>query len=115
MNILNQAGLVTMTLLLFGAHSWADTVSLPLTDDAFVLGVRPTANYGAWDDIFVTSYGPKHGLVRFDAASLRTPALSVSMPLRRHGMSPVLPGIINLLPKPLQQRSSIWPSPMRDR
>jgi len=70
MSTFKHGGLVGMTLLLFGAQAWADTVSLPLTDDAFILGTRPTANYGAWDDIFVTSYGPKQGLVRFDAASI---------------------------------------------
>jgi len=65
-----QAGLVAAAGLLFCASAWAETVSLPLTDDAFVLGLRPTTNYGAWDDIFVTSYGPKQGLVRFDDASI---------------------------------------------
>jgi hypothetical protein len=70
MNTLKQVSLVAVTLLLLSAHVWAETVSLPLTDDTFILGIRPTANYGAWDDIFVTSYGPKQGLVRFDAASI---------------------------------------------
>ncbi|MGI9224241.1 MAG: DNRLRE domain-containing protein [Woeseiaceae bacterium] len=70
MNILGQTGSAAMALFLCSVHGWADTVSLPLTDDAFTLGTRPTANYGAWDDIFVTSYGPKQGLIRFDAASI---------------------------------------------
>jgi hypothetical protein len=70
MSTLRQVSLVAVTFLLLSAQVWAETVSLPLTDDAFVIGVRPAANYGAWDDIVVTSYGPKQGLVRFDAASL---------------------------------------------
>jgi hypothetical protein len=41
-----------------------------LTDDAYIHGLRPTSAYGTRDDIFVTSYGPKQGLVRFDAASI---------------------------------------------
>jgi hypothetical protein len=62
--------LAAITLLLIGAHGWADTVPLPLTDDAYIHGIRPTSAYGTRDDIFVTSYGPKQVLVRFDAASL---------------------------------------------
>jgi len=70
MEFRRKSGLAAASLLLFCASGWADTISLPLTDDAFILGVRPTTNYGTWDDIFVTSYGPKQGLVRFDAASI---------------------------------------------
>jgi len=65
-----QTGLATIALLLFCSSGWTDTVSLPLTDDAYIHGLRPTSNYGTQDVIFVTSYGPKQGLVRFDAASI---------------------------------------------
>ena len=70
MNILRQSGSIAVSLFLLSAPGWADTISLPVTDDSFIIGARPSANYGAWDDIFVTSYGPKQGLVGFDAASL---------------------------------------------
>ena len=50
--------------------AWADTVELPLTDDAFVNGTKPDVNTGTWANIVVHNFGPKYGLVRFDAASI---------------------------------------------
>lgn len=69
MNTANKA-VLSLAIGLLSTAVLADTTSLPMTDDAFILGLRPTANYGDWDDIFVTSYGPKQGLVRFDGASI---------------------------------------------
>jgi hypothetical protein len=49
---------------------WADTVELPLTDDAYINANKPDLNTGTWEWIVVHRYGPKYGLVRFDAASI---------------------------------------------
>ena len=65
-----QTGLVAAALLLSCANTWADTISLPLTDDSFTNGVKPSSEYGLRDDISIHSYGPRQGLVRFDGASL---------------------------------------------
>ena len=70
MGFSKQFGMVAASLLLFCANGWADTISLPLTDDGYIHGLRPTGAYSTRADIFVTSYGPKQGLVRFDSASL---------------------------------------------
>jgi hypothetical protein len=56
--------------LLCASGAWADTVELPLTDDAWIDGYNPTWNYGDAGEILVTKWGPRYGLVRFDAASL---------------------------------------------
>ena len=70
MRFRKQTILAAITLLLIGAHGWADTNSLPLTDDAHINGNAPDLNVGANADLFVHNYGPKHTLVRFDAASI---------------------------------------------
>lgn len=70
MRVSKHTGLAAALLLMFCVSGWADTISLTLTDDAYIHGLRPTSVYGLQDDFFVTSYGPKQGLVRFDAASI---------------------------------------------
>jgi hypothetical protein len=60
------AGIVACTT----SVAWAETVELPLTDDAFVNAIKPDLRTGTWERIVVHTYGPKHGLVRFDAASI---------------------------------------------
>ena len=70
MEFRRKTGLAAASLLLFCMNGWADTISLPLTDDSFTNGVKPRSEYGLRDDISIHSYGPRQGLVRFDGASL---------------------------------------------
>ena len=49
--------------------------SLPLTDDAWINGNRPGSNFGLETEIFVHNYGPKYGLVRFDAGEVAGKAI----------------------------------------
>jgi len=55
---------------LLSAAAWADTTELTLTDDAWINANGPTTNFGTASDIFVHNWGPKYGLVRFDAAAI---------------------------------------------
>lgn len=48
----------------------ANSVYLPLTDDAYINGNSPNADFGARGVLFVHDYGPKQSLVRFDASSV---------------------------------------------
>jgi hypothetical protein len=49
----------------------AQEAALPLTDDTFVNGNAPSASFGLTaEPLYVHSYGPKHTLLRFDAAAL---------------------------------------------
>jgi hypothetical protein len=59
-----------LSLGLLTSPAWADTTSLPLTDDAWINANNPGTNFGLDADIFVHSWGPKEGLVRFDAATI---------------------------------------------
>jgi len=54
-------------LLLFSTGAWCD-FNLALTDDAWINANNPTSSFGAASDIFVHNWGPKYGLVRFDAS-----------------------------------------------
>jgi len=70
MEFRRKSSLAAIILLLFCAHGWADTIFLPLTDDAFINGQKADRNEG--DRFFMTvhTYGPKYALVRFDVSSL---------------------------------------------
>jgi hypothetical protein len=57
-------------IVLCAPAGWSGAVELPLTDDAFINGIKPDRNTGTWERIVVHNYGPKYGLVRFDAASI---------------------------------------------
>jgi len=70
MRISKKTALAAAALLLFCANGWADTVSLPLTDDSWTDGNYPAANMGKNENLFVHNYGPKYTFVRFDAASI---------------------------------------------
>jgi len=54
-------------LLLVSTSAWSD-FNLELTDDAWVNANSPTSNFGTGADVFVHNWGPKYGLVRFDAS-----------------------------------------------
>jgi len=69
MNSIRKA-VFCLALCLLSAPAWADTVSLPLTDDAWINANSPSGNFGTVESIFVHNWGPKYGLVRFDAASI---------------------------------------------
>jgi hypothetical protein len=69
MNSMRKA-VLCLSLGLLSAPAWADTTSLPLTDDAWINANNPGTNFGLDADIFVHSWGPKEGLVRFDAATI---------------------------------------------
>lgn len=69
MNTIRRA-VLCLALGLLAVPVWADTTSLPLTDDAWINANSPSNNFGASDDIFVHNWGPKHGLVRFDTAPI---------------------------------------------
>ncbi|HEX7079547.1 MAG TPA: DNRLRE domain-containing protein [Gammaproteobacteria bacterium] len=57
-------------LCLCAVSSPAQDVALPLTGDAYVNALQPSRNYGADTRIVVHNYGPKEGLVQFDAATI---------------------------------------------
>ena len=57
-------------IVLCASAAWSETVELPLTDDAYINGIKPDVKSGTWANIVVHRYGPKYGLVRFDAASI---------------------------------------------
>jgi hypothetical protein len=68
-------------LTAFSATALADTVNLPLTDDAHIsddVGIWSFAdtNFGSAPDLFVHNYGPRRTLVRFYAASITGQAVS---------------------------------------
>ena len=70
--------MAAIILLLFCAHGWADTIFLPLTDDAKV-NSAPQAkyvNYGTSSDMVVHNWTGKYGLVQFDAASVMGQSIS---------------------------------------
>jgi len=64
------ARFAAISLLLLGVTDQAETISLPLTDDAWINANSPETNRGLVENIFVHNYGPKYGLVRFDTASV---------------------------------------------
>lgn len=76
MRFRKQIGLAAITLLLVFGHGWADTFSLPLTDDAFINQNLPDLNLGADENLFIHEYGPKYALVSFDAASIAGQAVN---------------------------------------
>ena len=58
-------------LILCSGSGWTQTTTLlPLTDDAWIKGSEPDRNTGDETRITVGKWGPKDGLVRFDAASI---------------------------------------------
>jgi len=57
-------------LAMLSAAAWAGTTELTLTDDAWINANSPTTNFGTASDMFVHNWGPKYGLVRFDAAAI---------------------------------------------
>jgi hypothetical protein len=61
--------IIVPLLVLFSAAAWAETTSLPLTDDVRINANKPTVNFDGYD-MLVHDYGPKQSLVRFDAASI---------------------------------------------
>jgi hypothetical protein len=60
---------VAPILVLISAVTWAETTSLPLTDDVRINANKPTVNFDGYD-LLAHDYGPKQSLVRFDAASV---------------------------------------------
>jgi hypothetical protein len=76
MRFRKKAGLLATSLLLICTNSGADTVSLPLTDDAYINRNNPNLNLGADENMFVHYWGGKYGLVRFDAASIAGQAVN---------------------------------------
>jgi len=58
-------------LLLVSTSAWSD-FNLELTDDAWINANSPTSNFGTGADVFVHNWGPKYGLVRFDASVIAT-------------------------------------------
>jgi hypothetical protein len=70
MKFCRQAGWLAVSFLLLWTHCGADTVELPLTDDAYINANKPDLNTGTREWIVVHKYGPKYGLVRFNAASI---------------------------------------------
>ena len=67
--------IIVPLLVLFSAAAWAETTSLPLTDDVRINANKPTSNFGSYD-MLVHDYGPKYSLVRFDAASISGQSIS---------------------------------------
>jgi hypothetical protein len=67
--------IIVPLLVLFSAAAWAETISLPLTDDVRINANKPTSNFGSYD-MLVHDYGPKYSLVRFDAASISGQSVS---------------------------------------
>jgi len=61
---------VSLTILYSEKALSQTTVYLPLTDDAWIKGSEPDVNHGKHRRIAVGKYGPKEGLVRFDASPI---------------------------------------------
>ena len=64
-----------LALLLLNAVGWAETTSLPLTDDAQIANDVPpwlnaNINYGDRPQMRVHNWGPFYSLVRFDASAI---------------------------------------------
>lgn len=62
--------IVAPILVLFSAIAWAETTSLPLTDDTWIRASSADRNYGDIESMRVSSWGRKRAMVRFDAAAL---------------------------------------------
>ena len=57
-------------LMLFSAMTWAETLSLPLSDDAWIRAGQPDTNYGDYDTMRINISGGQQTLIRFDAAAI---------------------------------------------
>lgn len=61
---------IAAILTLSSAITWAETVSLPLWDDAWIRAGQPDKNYGDYDTMRINSSGGQQTLIRFDAAAI---------------------------------------------
>lgn len=70
MNTRHKALMAVAVLCGLCLDARAEEFELPLTDDAWINGNAPTTNFGMATALTVHNYGPKFGLVRFDAAAI---------------------------------------------
>ena len=87
--------IVLASLLIVGINAGAETISVPLIDDAYINANRPGQNYGSEPRITVHDYGPKEGLIRFNASAL-SGAIVQEATLTLYVNSLAMPGNIDL-------------------
>jgi hypothetical protein len=61
---------IVPVLILFSAITWAETMSLPLWDDAWIRAGQPDKNYGDYNTMRINISGGQQTLIRFDASAI---------------------------------------------